>query len=109
MLKVCSARDHGSNYEIWNEKYAFDYGAIPKKATVEGPFKRARARRNQLEYMRKIPHSYAPKTIQKSMSDYIDKNMVLDSKEIVPPSLTNEFSNAVNFNKETVNTVINFA
>lgn len=43
------------------------------------------------------------------MSSYIDENKKLGAKEVIAPSLENEFSCAVNFNKETVNTVLNFA
>ena len=47
--------------------------------------------------------------MKKLMSEYIDTNKVLAAREIIPPSLQNEYSCAINFNKETVNTVINFA
>lgn len=43
------------------------------------------------------------------MTDYIGENKKLEAKEIITPTLENEFSCAVNFNKETVNTVLNFA
>jgi hypothetical protein len=43
------------------------------------------------------------------MNNYIQDNKRLGAKEIMTPSLENEFSCAVNFNKETVNTVLNFA
>ncbi len=43
------------------------------------------------------------------MNNYIDENKKLSAKEFVPPSLEYEFAAAANFNKETVNTVLNFA
>lgn len=33
----------------------------------------------------------------------------MGAKEIMAPSLEKEFSCAINFNKETINTVLNFA
>lgn len=43
------------------------------------------------------------------MSSYIDDNKKLSAKEFISPSLEHEYSCAVNFNKETVNTVLNYA
>lgn len=43
------------------------------------------------------------------MSDYIHNNKVLGAKEVLPPSLEQEYSLAVNFNRETVNSVLNYA
>ena len=42
------------------------------------------------------------------MNNYIQDNKRLGAKEIMTPSLETEFSCAVNFNKDTVNTVLNF-
>jgi hypothetical protein len=99
----------GTNYEIWNEKFEFNYDSIPRKVDEVGPNKKSRKRRNKLNYMRKIPHAFAPTKITSIMSDYIDQNKVLDAREVIPPSLQKEFSSAVNFNKETINNVLNFA
>lgn len=43
------------------------------------------------------------------LSDYIDNKKVLEAKEFIPPSLQSEYACAINFNKETVNTVLNYA
>jgi hypothetical protein len=59
--------------------------------------------------MRKIPHAFAPTKISEVMTEYIDQNKILDANEFVPPSLAKEYSSAVNFNKETINNVLNFA
>lgn len=47
--------------------------------------------------------------MQNIISNYISENKVLAAKEVIPPSLENEYSCAFNFNKETVNSVLNFA
>jgi hypothetical protein len=43
------------------------------------------------------------------MSNYIESNKKLGAKEVLSPSLEQEFSCAINFNKEAINTVLNFA
>ena len=43
------------------------------------------------------------------MQNYIGENKKLEAKEFISPTLEHEYSCAVNFNKETVNTVLNFA
>ncbi|CDW89487.1 n-acetyltransferase gcn5 [Stylonychia lemnae] len=66
-------------------------------------------RRNKLHYQRKVPYGNQPMKLQTIMSSYIDENKKLSAKEFIPPSLENQYPCAVNFNKETVNTVLNFA
>jgi len=47
--------------------------------------------------------------MQSFMTNYINENKKLEAKEFFPPSLETQYSAAVNFNKETINTVLNFA
>jgi hypothetical protein len=87
----------------------FNYDAIPRKLPLSGMNKRSNRRKNKLLYNRKIPHATNPSNIQSIMSNYLDVNKVLSVKEIMPPGIENEFSCALSFNKETVNTVLNYA
>jgi len=43
------------------------------------------------------------------LTDYLDEHKVHQAKEIVPPSLAKEYSCATNFNRETIESVLNFA
>jgi hypothetical protein len=47
--------------------------------------------------------------LQTFLTSYIEENKKLGAKEIIMPSIEQEYQCAVNFNKETVNTVLNFA
>ena len=86
---------------MWSN--ASDYSALPQH--YAGRLRR----RNKLQYLRKVPYGSQAQKLQRVMSQYLESNKVLGAKEFVSPSLEKEFSCAANFNRETVNTVLNFA
>lgn len=111
MSNVCSQQEMNTNYISWNQQVPFNYDALPRKFPTTGSSKRPNRRKNMLQYARKVPHgAKAPMKMHSIMTSYIESNKLLGAKEALPPSLEHgEYSCAVNFAKETVNQVLNFA